>query len=167
LGIGSFFWAKDKSIGNNLINARFETLSEKPSFKKAYRRQRCIIPADGFFEWRQIGDARHPSYIHSRSGAPLLMAGLWDSWKDSKGKDLRSCTIITTAANEYIKFYQHRMPVFLEPTSLESWLDPTQDDLALVDKLVTPTPDDFLAAYDVTRLMNNPSFNSEDCLVPI
>ena len=123
------FWAKDASIGNKLINARAETLAEKPSFKRSFKRRRCLIPADGFYEWRKGGGGKKtPVRIMLKSEAPFAFAGLWDAWQPPEGDKISSFTIITTEPNELIKPIHHRMPVILRAEDEDAWLNPEMQD---------------------------------------
>ena len=117
------FWAKDPAIGNRMINARSETVAEKPSFRAAYRHRRCLVLADGFYEWKREGDVKIPYFISLASGEPFAFAGLWESWTGKEtGEVIQSATLITAAANEYLSQVHHRMPVVLQPETAERWL---------------------------------------------
>jgi putative SOS response-associated peptidase YedK len=118
------FWAKDPAIGNRLINARAETVAEKPSFRSAFAKRRCLVVADGFFEWRPAGKRKVPVYIFLKSKKPFGFAGLYESWKDPGGREIRTCTIITTEANEIVRPIHDRMPVILPEGVEDRWLDP-------------------------------------------
>ncbi len=138
-------WAKDPSIGNRMINARAETLAEKPSFKGPFKRHRCIVPADGFYEWQRVPGQRtkQPMYIHRPDGEPYAFAGLWEQWRPKDRPDeapLRSATIITTSANETMAQVHDRMPVILPASAWDEWLDPTNDDVEALGKLLVPAP---------------------------
>jgi putative SOS response-associated peptidase YedK len=144
-------WAKDRSIGSKLNNARGESAAEKPSFREAFKRRRCIIPADGFYEWQVQGKAKQPYYISLKSEEPLAMAGLWESWRGQDGEVLRTCCIITTEANEVMKPIHDRMPVILAPQDWDAWLD------APVDKImamVTPFDGGLIQAWPVSSRVN-------------
>lgn len=145
-------WARDPSIGARLINARSETLAQKPSFRAAFRRHRCIVPADGFYEWRRTGTGRgarkQPYYICARDGAPLAFAGLYEHWRDPSGDDdavLVTCTIITTDANALLAPLHDRMPAVLPHDAWDIWLDPAVDDTDVVGTLLAPAAEDLLA----------------------
>src|ERR1051326_7982322 len=118
-------WAKDDSIGSKMINARAETLAEKPSFKRLLRSRRCLIVADGFYEWKKEGKGKVPMFITLEDQEPFAFAGLWDSWRDPDGQQIRTCTIITTEANELMAPIHNRMPVILPAQAREEWLDPS------------------------------------------
>src|SRR5687768_2161685 len=145
-------WAKDPSIGNRMINLRAETVSEKPSFKRTLAKHRCIIPVDGFYEWKHMGKGRkkQPFFIRSRDGTALALAGLWEAWKekDKAGDEdddwLRTCTIITTTPNKLLAPIHDRMPVVLPPEAWDTWLDRDNDDVDALVKLLEPAPDDLL-----------------------
>ena len=117
-------WAKDSAIGNRMINARAETLAEKPAFRSALKKRRCIIPADGFFEWKKLGKLKQPFRIVLKNREPFGFAGLWEHWKSPDGEEILSCTIITTEANELLKAVHERMPVILDREAEAVWLDP-------------------------------------------
>ena len=162
-------WAKDPAIGNRLINARGETLAEKPSFRGGYKYKRCLILANGFYEWKtQPGTkTRVPHFIHLKSGAVFAFAGLWDEWHSSDGSTLRSCTIVTTSPNDLMSQIHDRMPVILPPSDYGEWLDAsprTPDSLA---HLIRPFPADLMEAYPVSPLVNSPANDRPECLSPI
>ncbi len=147
------FWAKDPSIGNRMINARAETIAEKPSFRAAYRKRRCLILADGFYEWRRETDGKTPYYISLASADPLAFAGLWESWTDkSTGESLQTATIVTTAANTFMAPLHHRMPVVLVPETATGWLD-SPDDVLSAFQDTAPE----LRAWPVSRRVNSPA----------
>ena len=152
------FWAKDPSIGNRMINARAETVSEKPSFRAAYRKRRCLVLADGFYEWRKDADGKTPYYISLASGEPFAFAGLWEDWhaKDSD-ESLQSAAIITTAANDFMSQLHQRMPVVLERDSADRWLD--GDDQLLSDAAESSPR---FRAWPVDRRVNNARNEGED-----
>jgi len=145
------FWAKDPSIGNRMINARAETVAEKPAYRAAYRHRRCVVLADGFYEWRRDGDAKTPWFISLASGEPFALAGLWENWTDKvSGDALQTTTLITTDANDFMAPLHHRMPVVLESNSAGEWLAGTND---LLDDVAAITP--ALQAWPVDRRVNN------------
>jgi putative SOS response-associated peptidase YedK len=151
-------WAKDASIGNRMINARAETVAEKPAYRAAYRHRRCVVLADGFYEWRREGDAKTPYFISLASGEPFALAGLWENWKDKEsGDSLQTTTLITTAANDFMTPLHHRMPVILESNSAGEWLAGSND---LLDDVAAITPP--LQAWPVDRRVNNARNESED-----
>ena len=158
------FWAKDPGIGNKMINARAETLAEKNSFKRPFARRRCIIPADGFYEWKKISGQKkkQPMYITRTDGEPLAFAGLWEVWKDKSHTDdegnpleLYSCTIITGSPNEKVAEVHERMPVMLPPDSWGEWLDRDNDDIATLGKLFVPAPAELITIRPVSTEVNN------------
>lgn len=160
-------WAKDLEIGNRLINARAETLAEKPSFRAAYLRRRCLILADGFYEWQAISGskAKQPMYIQLATKKPFAFAGLWELWRPDDTPIL-SCTIITTAPNALLAPIHNRMPVILPPEAYALWLDPAEQKPAALTHLLKPYPADLMAAYPVSRLVNSPVNDGPDCVVP-
>ena len=161
------FWAKDPSIGNRMINARAETLSVKRSFSHAFKKHRCLVVADGFYEWRKEGNVKFPMYFHLRSGNPLGFAGLYDIWKAEDGRKLTSCTIITTEPNRLIRPIHNRMPVIIEKKNRALWLDSNIQSPADLMPLLVPYNADKMEGYDVSRQMNSPKFNSPLCIKPI
>ena len=156
------FWAKDPSIGNRMINARAETVAEKPAYRAAYRHRRCAVLADGFYEWRKEAAGKTPYFITTASGEPFAFAGLWESWR-SKDSDesLQTATLITTAANEYLSALHHRMPVILQPQTADMWLAGGEGSLAAVVNLCPP-----LRAWPVDRRVNNARNEGEDLIEP-
>jgi putative SOS response-associated peptidase YedK len=153
-------WAKDISIGDRLINARSETLSEKPSFKNAFARQRCLILADGFYEWhRAASGPKTPYYFKLKTGKPFAFAGLWEFWRSSEGDELRTCTIITCMANDLVAQHHERMPVILPLSVQYSWLAPQTPAAGLVS-LMAPYPPDDMSAYAVSKAVNSPENDS-------
>ena len=158
-------WADDPSIGSRMINARSETAPEKPSFRRAFRERRCLIPADGFYEWQRTNGAKQPYYIRMKEGRPFAFAGLWESWKDNGGPEIRSCTILTTKPNALAAEIHDRMPVILPAGSYDAWLDPEtgRDELY---GLLAPYPEDEMEAYPVSRFVNSPQNNDPRCIEP-
>lgn len=157
-------WAKDESIGARMINARAETLAEKSSFKGLLRSKRCLIIADGFFEWKQENGYKTPMYITMKDHEPFAFAGLWDSWKSPSGEPLRTCTIITTQPNEVVASIHDRMPAILLPEAYESWLDPSVKDEQFLSHWLAPYPAQAMTARAVSRLVNDPRHDSSDVL---
>jgi Uncharacterized conserved protein len=161
------YWAKDEGIGNKLINARAETLEEKPSFCKAFERKRCLILADGFYEWKKTGRVKKPYRITLLDGKPFALAGLWDSWLSPTGQTINSCTIITTTANKLMEPIHNRMPVIL-PQDMESlWLDERVTSSREVKGLLTPFPVENMVAFEVSPLVNSPRNDGPECVVPL
>ncbi len=142
------FWAKDSSIGSRMINARSETVAEKPSFRAAFKRRRCIIPADGFYEWTKEGRKKQPYLISMADGNPFAMAGLWEHREGTEGNVIESCTILTTGANEAVRELHDRIPVILQPDDYDAWLDPGMADPAILQPMMIAYPSD---AMTVTR----------------
>lgn len=154
------FWAKDPSIGNRMINARAETVAEKPSYRNAYKHRRCIVLADGFYEWRKQGNAKTPYFISLESGQPFALAGLWEDWTDrDSGESLQTTTLITTDANDFMSQLHHRMPVILEAATATDWLAGSNDLLDDVDAMTPP-----LQAWPVDRRVNNARNESEELI---
>lgn len=154
------FWAKDPAIGNRMINARAETVAEKPSYRAAFKHRRCVVLADGFYEWHRDGDVKIPHYISLNSGEPFGLAGLWESWTDKEsGESLQTTTLITTAANEFMQPLHHRMPVILQTESANEWLAGSSE--FLVDA-ADRTP--ALRAWPVDRRVNNARNQGEDLI---
>jgi putative SOS response-associated peptidase YedK len=162
------FWAKDPKIGNRMINARSETLAEKPSFKHAYRRRRCLILADGFFEWqkRPGGGAKVPHYIRLESGEPFAFAGLWENWNAPDGSEVKSCTIITTEPNDLVIKVHNRMPVILPTSAYDDWLDPNEREPGSLQDFLKPFPAIEMMAYPISTLVNNPKNDLPEVIVP-
>jgi len=159
-------WAKDMKMGSRLINARSETVTEKPSFRAAFKRRRCLIPADGFYEWRRQGGQKQPMYIHARDHKLFALAGLWETWQAADGSAIDTCTILTTGPNELMQPIHNRMPVIIEPPDYSLWLDPEpQPDRAL--HLLRPYPTEQMEAYPVSAMVNNPRNDVPDCIVPL
>jgi putative SOS response-associated peptidase YedK len=150
-------WADDPSVGNKMINARAETVAEKPSFRKAFRNHRCLVLADGFYEWQKGANGKQPYYIRMEDDSPFGFAGLWESWHN--GREIRSATIITTDANDVVAPIHNRMPVILHPEDYELWLDPDFDEKEPLTALLKPYPAEVMEAYPVSRSVNSPSNN--------
>jgi putative SOS response-associated peptidase YedK len=151
-------WAKDPKIGDRMINARAESLADKPAYERAFRLHRCLVPADGFYEWQQRGRRKQPMFIHRRDGEPMAFAGLWAAWRapeEPEGEWLRSCAIVTTAANEVLAPLHDRMPVVLEERDRDAWLNPTAGDLDSLDRLLVPASNDVLTLYPVSSAVNS------------
>ena len=162
-------WAKDPKIGNRMINARSETLSEKPSFRNAYKRRRCLILADGYYEWKKIPGERskQPVYIRLKSQKPFALAGLWEMWKaDGMEEPLRSCTIITCPPNAVLADIHHRMPVILPQDAYGEWLTPDERSRDALQPLLVPYTDAEMEAYPVSRFVNRPTNDSPECIAP-
>jgi putative SOS response-associated peptidase YedK len=161
-------WAKDPSIGSRMINARGETLAEKPSFRSAFRRRRCLIPANGFYEWQQAPGRKTkiPMYIRLKSGEPFAFAGLWESWNAPDGSNVLSCTIITTTPNSLLEPIHNRMPVILPPSAFAQWLEPGEQNPSTLQALIQPYPAEAMTAYPVSTLVNRPENDVAACIQP-
>jgi putative SOS response-associated peptidase YedK len=162
-------WADDPSMGNRMINARAETLAEKPSFRNAFRRRRCLILAAGFFEWRKDkGGGKTPMFVRLKSGLPFAFAGLWERWSSKEtGEELLSCTIVTCEPNPLIAEFHHRMPVILPPEVHLAWIDPRERQPQELAGLLAPYPAEEMEAYPVSKAVNNPRNNSPQCILPL
>ena len=160
------FWAKDPAIGTKLINARAETLAEKPSFRQALRRRRCLIPASGFYEWVRQGSGKQPWFISPADAEFICFAGLWEEWRDPDQQLLRTCTIVTTVATPFMARLHQRMPVILPPDAYGTWLNPEApgDD---TDRLLAAAPPVDLQAWPVSRKVNSPMIQGEALIQPI
>jgi putative SOS response-associated peptidase YedK len=157
-------WARDSAIGVKLINARAETLADKPAFRSAYRHRHCLIPADAFYEWQPIGGRKQPHCIRMTDRAPFAMAGLWERWASPSGQPVETCTIITTAANTLVSALHHRMPVILAPGDYTAWLDAGNPN---AQQLLQPFPSERLTSYPVTLRVNNVKNDDAGCLAPL
>lgn len=153
-------WAKDRSVGNRMINARAETLGERPAFRTALQRRRCLIPADGFYEWRKEADgSKTPMYLRMSTGAPFMFAGLWDRWRGPDGEVIPSCTIITTSPNACVESIHDRMPAIILPEHHQQWLEGRD-----AARLLGPCPPEAMEATPVSREVNNPRNESAACI---
>ncbi|MEW6494911.1 MAG: SOS response-associated peptidase [Cyanobacteriota bacterium] len=159
-------WAKDPKIGSKLINARAETVAEKPAFRSAFRQRRCLVVADGFYEWQQQENKKQkqPYYFRLKEESPFAFAGLWERWEDTNGEEIESCTFLTTEANELMGPIHNRMPVILDPKDYELWLDPEVKKPELLQPLLRPYPPEEMTAYPVSKLVNKPTNDSADCI---
>jgi putative SOS response-associated peptidase YedK len=158
-------WAKD--IRDGLINARSETIHEKPAFRQAFRQRRCIIPANGFFEWKRSEGKKVPYFVRMADGAPMPFAGIWEAWRSPEGQVLETCAILTTAANSTVAPIHDRMPVILHPNEFGLWLDREQHDPATLMPLLTPYPSDCLVVYPVSTLVNSVANDRLECIAPL
>lgn len=159
------FWAKDPALGSRMINARAETLAEKPAYRGAYRKRRCLVVADGFYEWQKQPGGKQPYRIRRGDGRPFAFAGLWEEW-GPKERPLRTCTIVTVGPNALMAPIHDRMPTILEPDERDLWLSPEQDPRALQDVL-HPYRGDGLEAYPVSTLVNAPGNDLPACIEPL
>jgi putative SOS response-associated peptidase YedK len=159
------FWSKDPTIGNKMINARSETVAEKPAFRKAFKTQRCLIPADGFYEWKKMdGGPKQPYYIQMKDERPFALAGIWDKWKDPNGVVIQTCSILTTEPNQVVKPIHKRMPVVINPNNFDPWLNPSYDDFDDLKALFKPYDAKLMTAYPVSLFVNSPNNKGEKCI---
>ena len=159
-------WSQDPKLGARMINARSETVAEKPAFRAAFKRRRCLIPADGFYEWQKTAGGKQPMYIHSQDERPFALAGLWELWQSADGSTLQSCTILTTTPNELMEPIHNRMPVILDPADYDDWLHPDpKPEIGL--HLLRPYPAAKMAAYPVSSWVNSPAHDDPSCLTPL
>jgi putative SOS response-associated peptidase YedK len=160
-------WAKDKSVCNQMINARCETVAEKPAFRHAIRYRRCLVPSSGFYEWKQEGKTKKPLYVHLKDGSAVVFAGLWESWKSSEGETIESCTILTTPSNKLIEPLHDRMPVILHPQEYDIWLDREISDHEKLKPLYKPYPAHNMEMYPVSPQVNSPRNDYPDLIIPV
>ncbi|MFN6463246.1 MAG: SOS response-associated peptidase [Nostoc sp. DedVER02] len=178
-------WAKDPAMGAKLINARAETVAEKPSFRSAFKHRRCLVLADGFYEWQRQQGKKQPFYFRLQDGQPFAFAGLWEKWRCLRqpvraasptgeagtpapaNEEIISCTILTTAANELLQFIHERMPVILEPKDYDLWLDSQVQTPQTLQQLLRPYPALAMTSYPVSTLVNNSRHNSPQCIIPL
>lgn len=160
-------WAKDASVGARMINARSESAADKPAFRSALRRRRCIVPASGFYEWRAEGDAKQPYFIHAPENAILGIAGLWERWLAPDGIPLETCALLTTAANPDVAPLHDRMPVLLPVADFERWLDPRLSDPLALSDLLRPAPPGSLVWHPVARRVNRAGEEGADLAAPL
>ena len=160
-------WSTDPAKGASLINARSETVAEKPSFRHAIKKNRCIIPVSGFYEWSHAGTEKHPHYIQLSNKSPMALAGIWEHWKSPDGTPLETFSILTTAANKLISNLHERMPVILQPDTYGLWLDRNLQDPQHLEHLYQPYPEELMTYYEVPTLVNNPRFDSPACIVQV
>ena len=161
------FWAKDPKIGARMINARAETVAEKPAFRNALKKRRCLVLADGYYEWQKTPVGKRPYRIVLRSGEPFAMAGLWEKWKDHQGNVVPSCTIITTEANDFLAPIHNRMPVILPRDAEGVWLDPDVKDSASLTGILAPYSDGALDAYEISTLVNYARNNGPEVIARV
>ena len=160
------FWAKDPKIGSRMINARSETAAQKPSFRAAFKYRRCIVPADGFYEWKKEQGGKQPYLIGLDSGGVFGIAGLWEHWEQD-GSVIESCTLLTTEANSFMTPLHHRMPVILEPQDFDEWLDPGLQKGDTLLHLMRPFSSAQMRAVAVSRIVNNPRNDEPGCVEPV
>jgi len=160
-------WVKDPKTFTLLINARAESVCEKPAFRAAMKRRRCLIPADGFYEWKPVAGRKQPYYVHAKSGEPLAFAGLWETWTGPNGEELDTATIITTDANHTLRHIHDRMPVIVPPEAFDLWLDTNTVDARTAEAILRPAPDDLLDAYPVSTAVNRTANDNAKLIAPV
>jgi putative SOS response-associated peptidase YedK len=160
-------WSKDPSIATKLINARSETVAEKPSFRSAFKKRRCLIVADGFYEWQRTEGKKQPFRFQLQDKQPFGFAGLWEQWQSPSGEEIHTCTILTTAANELMAPIHDRMPVILKPEDYDLWLDPQAQDPKMLQPLLQPFSTEAMTAYPVSTIVNSPKNNTPECVASI
>jgi putative SOS response-associated peptidase YedK len=159
-------WADDPAVGYRMINARSETAATRPAFREAFRRRRCLVVGDGFYEWKRGAKPKQPYYIRLEQDRPFAFAGLWERWHKGDAA-IESCTILTTRANELIAPLHDRMPVILDPKHYDAWLDPQVDDPARLKLLLGPYPAERMTAFPVSMLVNSPRHDTAECIEPV
>jgi putative SOS response-associated peptidase YedK len=159
-------WAKDPKMGAKLINARTETVAEKPAFRSAFRKRRCLVVADGFYEWQQQENTKQkqPYYFRLNDRHPFAFAGLWEHWENGNGEEIESCTLLTTEPNELMRPVHNRMPVILDPNDYDLWLDLEVQKPELLQPLLRPYPSEEMMAYPVSKAVNKPSNDNAECV---
>jgi putative SOS response-associated peptidase YedK len=150
-----------------MINARSETAAEKPSFRTAFKYRRCLIPADGFYEWQKINGGKQPVRIHMKDERPFAIAGLWEHWQSPDGSEIESCTLLTTTPNSLLKSVHNRMPVILAPEDYELWLDPYAQHPGEVQPLLRAFSPEAMTFYQVSTHVNNPRNEDPECILPL
>jgi len=160
-------WVKDPTRGSQPINAKAETAAEKPMFRDAFRRRRCLIPADGFYEWKQEGGRKQPVYICTKDRQPFAFAGLWEHWEEQEGQFIESCTILTTEPNDLLAQVHSRMPVILDQNDYDLWLDPDVQEVSRLKPLLRPYPPEQMTFYPVNLRVNNPRNDDWLCVEPL
>jgi len=160
-------WAKDPSVATSTINARSETAATKPAFRDPLRLRRCLIPADGFYEWSRTGKSKQPYCFEVNDGELFAFAGLWDRWKDPSGNWIRTCSILTTAPNAVTSPVHDRMPVILEPDNYDLWLDPRMSDVGAATDLLKPYDARLMRCYPVSTRINHVGNDDEECSRPV
>ena len=160
-------WAKDEKIAYSMINARAETVATKPAFRSAFRQRRCLIPASGFYEWKQEGRIKQPYHFRMRDGDVFAFAGLWEHWEGAGGKVIESCSIIVTDANELLRPVHDRMPVILDPDDYTTWLDPHRNDDDSLIPLLKSYPAELMETYPVSRRVSKPAYDDPECAAPV
>ncbi|HEX9743415.1 MAG TPA: SOS response-associated peptidase [Nitrospiraceae bacterium] len=157
-------WAKDPKAGGSMINARAETLTEKPAFREVFRRQRCLVIADGFYEWMKLERRKQPYYIRMANDNPFAFAGLWDHWEGADAAPIDSCTVVTGEPNELVRDLHDRMPAILDRSHYDRWLDPRNEDVEELQAMLRPYPAAKMKAFPVSSLVNSPANNEPGCI---
>jgi putative SOS response-associated peptidase YedK len=160
-------WVKDPREFALLINARIEGLTDKPSFRAAVKRRRCLVPADGFYEWQKAGKAKRPFFIRPRAGGPVAFAGLWETWADRDGGEVDTMAIVTSAANKTLAPIHDRMPVIISPEHFDAWLDAEKVEAKIAIALLGPAPDDLLVAEEISTRVNNVRNDGPELIAPL
>lgn len=160
-------WVKDPKIFALLINARGESVTQKPAFRAAMKRRRCLIPADGFYEWKSVAGRKVPYFVRAGSGAPLAFAGLWETWTGPDGEEIDTAAIVTTSANRAVADIHGRMPVIIPPEAFDLWLDCVNVDAVTASALIVPAPNDLLEAHEVSTAVNRTANDNPKLLEPI
>ncbi|RUT05600.1 DUF159 family protein [Dulcicalothrix desertica PCC 7102] len=160
-------WSKDPSIASKLINARSETVAEKPSFRSAFKKRRCLVIADGFYEWQRTEGKKQPYYFQLQDSQPFGFAGLWEQWHSNEGEQIDTCTILTTSANSLMAPIHDRMPVILKPEDYDLWLDVQVQDPKMLQPLLQPYSTEAMTAYPVSTIVNSPKNNTPECVAPV
>lgn len=160
-------WSKDLAIGNKMINARGESVAEKPAFRAAFKRRRCLIPTDGFFEWRADGSKKTPLFIHMKDRELFALAGLWEVWHGPDGEELRTCTIITTEPNDFMQSIHNRMPVILRREDYATWLAAGEQPADMLQSLIKPFEAERMTAYEVSTAVNRPGNDTPLVIEPV
>jgi len=158
------YWAKEASIGNRMINARAESVADKPAYRFSFKKKRCLVPTDGFYEWKKEGKAKQPYLIRRRDHQPFAFAGLWSSWRNPEGGLVETFTILTTDANGDVRELHDRMPVVVAREDFGLWLDPKVDDAERLQALLKPAPEGNLELVRVSRAVNSPAHDAADCV---
>ena len=160
-------WSKDRAVGNRMINARAESIADKPSFRNAFKSGRILVPADGFYEWQKKGKDRFPLFIRLKSGKPFGFAGLVSFWTSPEGNQICTCTIVTTRANTLLEPVHDRMPVIIQKEDEDFWLNPLNQDRESITSLLKPYDSSQMEYFPVSTLVNSPANNSSDCIKPV
>jgi putative SOS response-associated peptidase YedK len=160
-------WSKDMAAASKMINARAETAAEKPAFRAAFKRRRCLIPATGFYEWQARENGKTPMFIHLKTAPVFAFAGLWEIWHSPQGDEVRSFTIITTEANSFMRSIHDRMPVILHPADYQTWLDSSEVPAEVLRSLLRPFEAADMTAYEVSRMVNRPTADAPELIAPV